>query len=96
MIQTQWISRMDSAPLFDRDGRQISNGPILIFIGTRYHEEDLYADLISNTDGFCTMVQGVSKDFHYYDATIFGAVANPPHPVFAEYQHWAPDYSATA
>jgi hypothetical protein len=88
MVTTQWITRTEPKPLLDRWGNQISPGPIIIAIGTRYHEEDLYADWLNTPSAYCSLVQGVSEDFAHLDVEIVGAERDPVHPVYAEYGEW--------
>jgi hypothetical protein len=89
MVTTQWITRTEPKPLKDRFGNIISPGPIIIAIGTRYHEEDLYADWLNTPSAYCSLVQGVSEDFGYLDVEIVGAERVPPHPVHEAYASWA-------
>jgi hypothetical protein len=88
-VTTQWMTRSSKRPVFDKDGNQIAPFTIMVFIGTRYHTEDLYANLLLNSpEAFCTMIQAVSDSYENLDVTIVGAVEKPPHPVYLQYKDY--------
>lgn len=90
LVETQWITRCDPEPLYDRYGNVLFPGSLILAIGTRYHEEDWYADCINSPSSWCTLVQGVSDDFGHLDCEIIGALTDPPHPLLTRYAGWEP------
>jgi hypothetical protein len=94
-VTTNFLTRPDlGKALYNRWGEKISDGPIVLTVGTRYHEEDLYADFLKQIDAYCTLVQGVSEDFDCFDLEIYGALVDeagvPTHPVYQKYKDWQP------
>lgn len=85
LVKLQWMSRPDPVPLVDRWGRVLSRGPIVLTVGTRYAEEDIYDDFMKAPERYCTMVQGVSETFDTLDVRIIGGCREPVHPVQARY-----------
>lgn len=88
LVESQWHTRPDPVELYDRWGNFISDKPLKLAIGTRYHEEDLYAHWLNTPTAYCSLVQGVSDSFDYLDAKIVGALADPAHPVYEKYRDW--------
>lgn len=91
ICESTWLTRLEPGAIFTLDGKMISPGPIRIIIGTRYHEEDFYADpVMTNVEAYCTMIQAVSEDYSYLDTEVRGALIEPPHPVVEEYRSFEP------
>lgn len=90
-VTTQWLTRGSKKPIIDREGNQISPSPIVIFIGTRYNIEDIYASLpMVSQEAYCTLIQAVSDDFTHLDFEILGALEEPEHPLIKQYGKWTP------
>jgi|GEM_PF-2439366 len=91
ICESTWLTRLEPNPIYSLDKKLISPGPIRVVIGTRYHEEDFYADpIMSSPDAYCTMVQAVSQDYSYLDVEIIGSLRSPAHPAFEEYGQFIP------
>lgn len=88
-VTTTWLTRTSGESICDRWGNEISNDTLIVAIGTRYHVEDLYAELMmAQQYAWCTLVHRINQDKTAMEATVYGRVADSPHPIedaYAEY-----------
>lgn len=90
-VTTQWITRSGKKPVYDASGKMISSFTIIVMIGTRYHEQDIYAELaMSSPEAYCTLIQGVSDSYDHLDWELHGSVDSPLHPLLKQYGSWEP------
>lgn len=87
LVETQWLTRCEPAPIYDRWGNILSHRQIVVVIGTRYNPEDWYGDCLGKPNAYCTMIQGISQDFGGIDCRVIGAVQSKPHPTIEKYKH---------
>ena len=90
LVASTWLTRAEPRPIYTRTGEILSPGPMKVIIGTRYHEEDFYSEVLRSPSAYCSLVQAVSEDFTHIDVELIGAVSDPPHPVLTLYSNWQP------
>lgn len=98
LVTSQWLSRRNRSKIKDRAGKVISNKGLLVAIGTRFHEEDIYNYFLESPQGFCTLeqkyqildTQSKLYEFRYLQTRVVGSLDYPKHPVIQEYKNWEP------
>lgn len=98
LVTSQWLSRRNRSKIKDRAGKVISNKGLLVAIGTRFHEEDIYNYFLESPQGFCTLeqkyqildTQSKLYEFRHLQTRVVGSLDYPKHPVIQEYKNWEP------
>lgn len=92
LVTNQWLTRTSKIAVKDTSGNVLCNYSMVVFIGTRYHQSDIYSQLLFNNQmGYCSLVQAVSSDFRYLDLMVLGSLVEPAHPVWKIWKDYDPN-----